>query len=243
MQSIGSCSNERSAYSDWANLYRYYAVLSGIDPSGTLTDDEPRTVPRKLQCSLNCCCCPVGIELEKGTKVLDSSVAFFKAIYPFKVRLKMVFKPVAKPFTDPLNETSDCGLEWSEFRVGEKHPYTGVADEWRDVLTFPKVTHFDMFDDWFETERPQECSDNRGRPKSMPFEVVIPDQPGIEKGQGRDKLDGYIGILLRANPNCNCRYPSFRLALHVTAGRQYATLDKLNGRPPFPTPPGLPPSW
>jgi hypothetical protein len=190
---------------------------------------------------LNCCCCPISVTLQKGTKELDGSSGFFKAVYPFKAILNMVFQPVAKPIGDPTKATSECGFEWWEYRVDGKLPYgDGASDSWRNGLSFPEVTHFDMFDPWYETQRPQDCVDKKGKPSPKPFSVAIPDRPGIEKGQGRDKLDAYIGIKLLANPNCKCKNPSAKLQLRVTAGKLYATLDQIGT---FPSPPGNPPGW
>ncbi len=239
----GSRSRDPIGYRDGESLFAYNAFISSTDPTGFATVDKPRTVPKKLQCSLNCCCCPESISLEKGTKVLDQTVGYFKAYYPFKARLTMTFKPISRPYSDIVNDTSDCGFEWWEIRKGSKHPYTGVSDEWKDTLTFPEVTRLDMFDPWFKTSRPQECQDKFGKPSTVPFEVIILDEPGIKNGSGRESLDAYIGIILRANPSCNCKKAVAKLALHVTAGKGFVTLAQLTNEPAFPTPPGQPNGW
>jgi RHS repeat-associated protein len=241
------CSKDLAEYQDGANLFNYYAVLVDTDPSGMLVttpDDEARTVPRKIQCSLNCCCCPRDIVFEPGTKILKpNSAGFFTALAPFKSHLKMVFQPVDKAYSDPAKATSDCGFEWWEYRIGSAHPETGNADKWDDVLKFPKITHWEMFDEWFKKSRPQECFDKRGKPAPMPFTVVIPDRPGVDNGPKRTKVDGFIGIVLRANPNCKCKQASVKLMLRIRAGKLYATLDKISDSNPLPSPPGAPPGW
>jgi hypothetical protein len=155
----------------------------------------------------------------------------------------MIFKPVSKPYSNPATASSECGFEWWEYRVGGPLPYgDGAQDAWRNGLSFPEVTHAAMFDNWFESERPQKCTDSKGKPSPKPFSVTIPDEPGIKNGSGRHSVDAYIGIKLIANPNCKCSKQSAKLSLHVTAGKLYATLDRINSNS-FLTPPGNPPGW
>ncbi len=229
---------------DAYNLYPSFLSLDMLDSSGTLKEPtEPRKVARKDQCTLNCCCCPGDIDFAKGNANTSALSGYFKAFQPFTAGFNMEFVPRTAPLLDPLKESSECLLEWWEYRFDKKVPYNpNIKVEWIDGIQNPEASHSTIFDDWFTKPRPQECTDKKGKAKKTPFKVSVTDEPGIHNGSGRESLTAYIAIELSKSPGCKCRRSESVLILKVSDGRGFFTLERFPNATYFDNPPGPPPN-